>query len=170
MLRLKGNAFMAITPSTFNDFLLRYALTLRIMLVNLRRKMDLSAGRSTHMKNMSRLPNDTMIMRPPYADAGNAAPPFTREELGFAWPNDWTHQTKCRRVLEGATATGQPRRDSPVVGHKVQHFTSGRLPLPAARILSGKLDRRLGRSALKADPTQRCCFIEVGTGGRLAGA
>ena len=28
----------------------------------------------------------------------------------------------------------------------------------------------LGRRALKADPTQRCYFIEVGTGGRLDGA
>jgi transposase-like protein len=42
-------------------------------------------------------------------------------------------------LLEWATATGQPRRDSPVVGHKVQHLTSSRLPLPAARILSGRV-------------------------------
>jgi hypothetical protein len=43
-----------------------------------------------------------------------------------------------RTELEGAAATGQPRRDSPSARHKVQHFTSGRLSLPAARILSGK--------------------------------
>jgi len=56
-----------------------------------------------------------------------------------------------------------------LLGHKVQHFTSGRLPLPAARILSGNTPTDDWRGALKADPTQRCCFIEVGTGGRLCG-
>jgi len=39
----------------------------------------------------------------------------------------------------GLRQTGQPRRDSPVAEHKVQDFTSGRLSLPAARIVSGKI-------------------------------
>jgi len=29
------------------------------------------------------------MIPPQYVDAGNAGPPFTMEELGFAWPNDW---------------------------------------------------------------------------------
>jgi hypothetical protein len=61
------------------------------------------------------------------------------------------------------------RGDSAAVGHKVQHFTSGRLPLPAARILSGQASIRFGLGALQADPTQRCYFIEVGGGSRLLG-
>jgi hypothetical protein len=40
--------------------------------------------------------------------------------------------------------------------------------LPAARILSGNAPSDDWTSELKVDPTQRCCFIEVGTGGRLA--
>jgi hypothetical protein len=59
--------------------------------------------------------------------------------MRFAWPNDWTHQTKCRRVLEWATASGQPSKGFSFCGHKVQHLTSTRLPLPAARILSGSV-------------------------------
>jgi hypothetical protein len=73
-------------------------------------------------------------------------------------------------MLEGASATGQPRGDFAAVGHKVQDFTSGRLPLPAARILSGKSSTTSGLGALQTDPTQRCYFIEVGGGGRLLGA
>jgi len=73
-------------------------------------------------------------------------------------------------MLEGAAATGQPRGDFAAVGHKVQEFTSGRLPLPAARILSGKTSTKIRAGALQADPTQRCYFIEEGGGGRLLGA
>jgi hypothetical protein len=41
--------------------------------------------------------------------------------------------------------------------------------LPGARILSGTAPTDDWKSELKVDPTQRCCFIEVGTGGRLCG-
>jgi hypothetical protein len=149
-------------------------------------------GRTLSVLPKNRLPyvalNTTMVESEFDARASGTDPPSKSEKergclrraferfaarvhlsMRFAWPNDWTHQTKCRRVLEWATATGQPRRDSPLLGHKVQHFTSGRLPLPAARILSGKAPSDDWTSELKVDPTQRCCFIEVGTGGRLAG-
>lgn len=72
----------------------RYAVTLRIMLVNLRRKMGLSsAGRSTPVGPMS-LQNESMILSPSFVPEGGGAPvtgtaPFTMEELGFAWPSDW---------------------------------------------------------------------------------
>src|SRR4029077_4407884 len=35
---------------------------------------------------------------------------------------------------------------------------------------SGNTRPTIGPRALKADPTQRCCFIKVATGGRLCGA
>jgi hypothetical protein len=58
----------------------------------------------------------------------------------------------------GASATGQPRGDSAAVSHKVQDFTSGRLPLPAARILSGKTSIRFEPGALQSDPTQQVFY------------
>jgi len=73
-------------------------------------------------------------------------------------------------VLEGAAATGQPRGDFAAVSHKVQDFASGRLPLPAARILSPKTSTKIRAGVLQADPTQRCYFIEVGGSSRLLGA
>ena len=73
-------------------------------------------------------------------------------------------------MLEGAAATGQPRGDFAAVEHKVQDFTFGRLPLPAARILGGKAPSHPGLERYDSDPTQRCYFIEVGGGGRFLGA
>ncbi|KAK2463284.1 hypothetical protein APHAL10511_004939 [Amanita phalloides] len=66
----------------------RYALTLRIMLANLRRKMGIA--------NAPNLPipvvpptsfAESMIVPPTYADP-TMPPPFTMEELGFLWPSD----------------------------------------------------------------------------------
>jgi hypothetical protein len=93
----------------------------------------------------------------------------SRSSMRFAWPNDSTHQTKCQRVLEGAKATGQPRRYSPVVGQKVQHLTFGRLPLPAAQILSGLFAQRGVGLDAGVDPTERYCLSRWELSGRLAG-
>ncbi|KAF8738065.1 hypothetical protein AX14_012041 [Amanita brunnescens Koide BX004] len=66
----------------------RYALTLRIMLANLRRKI--SIANTVHPPIPAVLPTsfaESMIVSPTYADPAMPAP-FTMEELGFAWPGD----------------------------------------------------------------------------------
>lgn len=68
----------------------RYALTLRIMLANLRRKVGMIAGLSTPMTTMSPPTlNDGIVAHGPgpYVDPSGSMP-FTMEELGFAWPGE----------------------------------------------------------------------------------
>ncbi|KAJ7647334.1 hypothetical protein FB45DRAFT_1100449 [Roridomyces roridus] len=68
----------------------RYALTLRIMLANLRRKVGLSSGISTPVPSMPPPPllaDGRLIVSPSFIDPA-APPPFTMEELGFQWPSD----------------------------------------------------------------------------------
>ncbi|KDR75908.1 hypothetical protein GALMADRAFT_97916 [Galerina marginata CBS 339.88] len=66
----------------------RYALTLRIMLANLRRKVGLRSGISTPAPTMPPPPfAENMIVSPTFHDPA-MPPPFTMEELGFSWPND----------------------------------------------------------------------------------
>ncbi|THH21337.1 hypothetical protein EW146_g187 [Bondarzewia mesenterica] len=66
----------------------RYALTLRIMLANLRRKMGLpTAGPATPVPSMGHPGTETMVLPPPtFVDPVGIQPPFTIEELGFPWP------------------------------------------------------------------------------------
>ncbi|KAJ3517210.1 hypothetical protein NLJ89_g651 [Agrocybe chaxingu] len=69
----------------------RYALTLRIMLANLRRKVGLGSGMTTPAPPTMPPPPfaENMIVSPTstFHDPG-MPPPFTMEELGFVWPND----------------------------------------------------------------------------------
>ncbi|KAF8629647.1 hypothetical protein AX17_005586 [Amanita inopinata Kibby_2008] len=66
----------------------RYALTLRIMLANLRRKVGLTSGMNTSATAMPpTLFAETMIVSPTYGDRALAAP-FTMEELGSSWSGD----------------------------------------------------------------------------------
>jgi len=65
----------------------RYALTIRYMLANLRRKMGMMSGVSTPAHNVPpQSISDGMITSPTYVESSNA--PFTMEELGPAWPTD----------------------------------------------------------------------------------
>lgn len=65
-----------------------YALTLRIMLANLRRKVGMLPGISAPIQNLPPplLPEG---MVGPYVDTHTVGPPpLTMEELGFTWPGD----------------------------------------------------------------------------------
>ncbi|EIN12012.1 hypothetical protein PUNSTDRAFT_83912 [Punctularia strigosozonata HHB-11173 SS5] len=67
----------------------RYALTLRIMLANLRRKIGLStAAPPPPMQHVMPLPASAegMVVPATFVDPGTVPQPFTLEELGFAWP------------------------------------------------------------------------------------
>ncbi|KAI0032227.1 hypothetical protein K488DRAFT_78587 [Vararia minispora EC-137] len=68
----------------------RYALTLRIMLANLRRKIGMAPSSAT-LTGIPGGPSEPMVALPPqppqFADPAGAPPPFTMEELGFSWPN-----------------------------------------------------------------------------------
>jgi len=68
----------------------RYALTLRIMLANLRRKVGmLTSMRTTPVPTMPPPAGAESMMAPPtFTDSGTGQPPFTMEELGGAWPSD----------------------------------------------------------------------------------
>lgn len=76
---------MLYTPVlTFDS---RYALTLRIMLANLRRKVGLGSGINTPAPVVPPPGFADMIVSPTtYVDPA-MPPPFTMEELGFLWPN-----------------------------------------------------------------------------------
>ena len=64
----------------------RYALTLRIMLANLRRKVGLStSGISTPMQHMLAPGSEPIMLPNPIGEPSIIAQPFTVEELGFAW-------------------------------------------------------------------------------------
>ncbi|KAG8214039.1 hypothetical protein J3R82DRAFT_10795 [Butyriboletus roseoflavus] len=66
----------------------RYALTLRIMLANLRRKVGMLPGIAAPIQNLPPplLPEG---MVGPYVDTpAMGPPPLTMEELGFSWPGD----------------------------------------------------------------------------------
>jgi len=91
-LQLNGTLLFSSSSYLFTLIALpSYALTLRIMLANLRRKVGMIAGLSAPMTNM---PPSTMadgIVGPApgsYVDAAGVSAPFTMEELGFAWPSD----------------------------------------------------------------------------------
>ena len=65
-----------------------YALTLRIMLANLRRRVGMLPGIAAPMQNLPPplLPEG---MVGPYVDTHTVGPPpLTMEELGFSWPSD----------------------------------------------------------------------------------
>ncbi|KAG2015545.1 priB protein, variant 2 [Coprinopsis cinerea AmutBmut pab1-1] len=70
----------------------RYAFTLRIMLANLRRKVGMQTG--VHLSNpLPVMPPPsfatTMVVPPQtYPADPSMPPPFTMEELGFAWPQE----------------------------------------------------------------------------------
>lgn len=66
----------------------RYALTLRIMLANLRRKVGMGSGINTPVPTMPPPAfAENMVVSPTFADPA-MPPPFTMEELGFVWPSD----------------------------------------------------------------------------------
>ena len=87
-----------------------YALTLRIMLANLRRKVGMLPGISAPIQNLPPplLPEG---MVGPYVDTHTVGPPpLTMEELGFTWPGDrgmvnpstipvWIQEQVCRFPL-----------------------------------------------------------------------
>ena len=66
-----------------------YALTLRILLANLRRKLGISTIASVPQSAMS-LPAgaENILIPPSYVDPTTAPAPMTMEELGFAWPSE----------------------------------------------------------------------------------
>ncbi|EJD03045.1 uncharacterized protein FOMMEDRAFT_20217 [Fomitiporia mediterranea MF3/22] len=65
----------------------RYALTLRIMLANLRRKVGVLTA-----PPLPSIPlpagAENMLVSPSYIDPGAVPAPMTMEELGFAWPSE----------------------------------------------------------------------------------
>ncbi|KIK96659.1 hypothetical protein PAXRUDRAFT_825716 [Paxillus rubicundulus Ve08.2h10] len=63
----------------------RYAVTLRIMLANLRRKVGMIPGISAPIQNLPPPPLPEGMVAP-YVDTQAVPPPFTMEELGFSWP------------------------------------------------------------------------------------
>jgi hypothetical protein len=64
-----------------------YALTLRIMLANLRRKIGMVTGKNTPVSTMPPPPiAENMIVSSTFIDTDTGQQPFTMEELGFAWP------------------------------------------------------------------------------------
>jgi hypothetical protein len=68
----------------------RYALTLRIMLANLRRKVGMITSSNSSVPSMPP-PSITegMVVPQTYMDhPATGKQPFTMEELGFAWPSD----------------------------------------------------------------------------------
>ncbi|KIJ67756.1 hypothetical protein HYDPIDRAFT_37363 [Hydnomerulius pinastri MD-312] len=65
----------------------RYALTLRIMLANLRRKVGMIPGIGAPLQSMPPPPLPEGMVGP-YVDNQGVPPPFTMEELGFSWPSD----------------------------------------------------------------------------------
>jgi len=81
----------------------RYAITLRVMLANLRRKIGLvqnngqggpnAAGGPSMSGGGGPPPENLPVGTIPFQTAGAPAPPvtgpFTVEELGFSWPADW---------------------------------------------------------------------------------
>lgn len=74
----------------FSDGRARYALTLRIMLAHLRRKVGLQSGINTPVPTMPPPPllaDGRLIVSPSFIDP-TVPPPFTMEELGFQWPSD----------------------------------------------------------------------------------
>jgi len=67
----------------------RYALTLRIMLANLRRKIGMSSGMQTPQPPMP-VPQgaENVLVPPSYIDPTIVPAPITMQELGFAWPSE----------------------------------------------------------------------------------
>ena len=67
----------------------RYALALRILLANLRRKLGMSAVAPAPQTTMS-LPAgaENVLVPPSYVDPTSMPAPMTMEELGFAWPSE----------------------------------------------------------------------------------
>ncbi|KAF7985037.1 hypothetical protein HWV62_8867 [Athelia sp. TMB] len=65
----------------------RYALTLRIMLANLRRKVGITTGlANNHLSMPPPSMLEGMVVSPTFGDASQQ--PFTMEELGFVWPSE----------------------------------------------------------------------------------
>lgn len=78
---LYTNALIVIYAVFFS-----YALTLRLMLANLRRKVGLATHTHTPQP-MNAAPTDGNLVVPSSFVDG-PLPPLTMEELGFAWPSD----------------------------------------------------------------------------------
>ncbi|PPR07388.1 hypothetical protein CVT26_013704 [Gymnopilus dilepis] len=77
-----------LSQAPFND-VDRYALTLRIMLANLRRKVGMRSGISTPAPALPPPFADNMMVSPTFHDpSAMPPPPITMEEIGFTWPND----------------------------------------------------------------------------------
>ncbi|KAF6760337.1 hypothetical protein DFP72DRAFT_1062307 [Ephemerocybe angulata] len=66
----------------------RYAFTLRIMLANLRRRVGIPSGINTAVPMPPPSFAENMVVSPTYVSDPSMPPPFTMEELGFAWPNE----------------------------------------------------------------------------------
>lgn len=82
------SAFLFIASVSLTRRAPSYALTLRIMLANLRRKIGMVPGVGAPIQNLPPplLPEG---MVGPYVDAHAVGPPpLTMEELGFSWPGD----------------------------------------------------------------------------------
>jgi hypothetical protein len=90
----------------------RYALTLRIMLANLRRKIGLTAAAApAAMPQVMPLPASAEGMVVPATLVEPGVPqPFTLEELGFAWPSErgifspsaiplWLQEQVCTSIV-----------------------------------------------------------------------
>jgi hypothetical protein len=77
-------------PLKYNIGFGSYALTLRIMLANLRRKMGIMSRMSTPVSNLPppSMSDGGMMVSPTFVEAANVPAPFTVEELGFTWPSD----------------------------------------------------------------------------------
>ncbi|KAK0213045.1 hypothetical protein DFS33DRAFT_1464788 [Desarmillaria ectypa] len=81
------HVFLFLLLWTQDNQMHRYALTLRIMLANLRRKVGLGSGINTPAPTMPPPGFVDMIVSPTFVDPA-MPPPFTMEELGFVWPSD----------------------------------------------------------------------------------
>lgn len=66
----------------------RYAFTLRIMLANLRRKVNMPSGINPVLQGPPPSFAENMVVSPTYVSDPGMPAPFTMEELGFAWPQE----------------------------------------------------------------------------------
>lgn len=86
------NQLTHISFSTLPMFLCgfpSYALTLRLMIVNLRRKVGLATGTQTPVPQHAEVANGNHhVLDPSAFDGSQPLPPITLQDLDFSWPSD----------------------------------------------------------------------------------
>lgn len=89
-LLIDDHSFPSLFRCTLGIF--SYALTLRLMIVNLRRKVGLATGNQTpvpqHADITSAGSNSHHVLDPSAFDGTQPLPPITLQDLDFSWPSD----------------------------------------------------------------------------------